>query len=108
MNHRILNIFLKLKILEIGKSNDWLKQQMTESLTLLNSSSPQFLEQVFLRVYQTRLDGVNSSLIDSVSNQLEIDSKKGASLLENILEISKQAVYYNLSEKETVFTFSFF
>ena len=80
---------------------------MTESLTLLNSSSPQFLEQVFLRVYQTRLDGVNSSLIDSVSNQLEIDSKKGASLLETILEISKQAVYYNLSEKETVFTFSF-
>eukprot|EP01080_Neovahlkampfia_damariscottae_P006314 gene6314-10321_t len=75
---------------------------MTEVLSLLNSSPPQFLEQVFLRVYQTRLDGVNSSLIDSVSTQLDVDEKKGTVLLETILEISKQAVYYNFSEKETI------
>jgi hypothetical protein len=75
---------------------------MSELFSLLESSSSQFVDQVFLRVYQTRLDGINSSLVESVSNQLEIDVKKGRQLLESIFELEKQAVYYNVDEKEKV------
>jgi RNA binding exosome subunit len=75
----------------------------SELFSLLESSSSQFVDQVFLRVYQTRLDGINASLVESVSNQLEIDTKKGRQLLESIFELEKQVVYHNVDEKEKVF-----
>jgi hypothetical protein len=41
-------------------------------------------------------------MVESVSNQLEIDVKKGRQLLESIFELEKQAVFYNVDEKEKV------
>jgi hypothetical protein len=66
------------------------------------AQSKTFVEQVFVRVYQTRLDGINDSLLESVAGQLTIDKTKSSDLLQSVLHISKQAVYYNCEAPETV------
>lgn len=67
-----------------------------------SSQSKQFVEQVFVRVYQTRLDGIGNTLLESVSSQLSLDKTKTLELLNSVLFICKQAVFYNLDSTEMV------
>lgn len=69
---------------------------------LASSQSKQFNELVFVRVYQSRQDGISDSLVESVAQQLSIDVTKTKELLASILHVSKQAVYYNCETIEMV------
>lgn len=69
---------------------------------LSSKQSKQFLEQVFIRVYQSRLDGIGNTLLESVSSQLELDKTKTLDLLNSMLFVCKQAVFYNLDSTEMV------
>jgi ferritin-like protein len=78
------------------------KQLLVSLLPLSNAPSKQFIEQIFYRVYQTRLDGLNENLISSVSQQLKIEEEESKDLLNSILYHIKQALLLDLETIEEV------
>jgi hypothetical protein len=71
-----------------------------EALGSLPSQNPKFVEQVFLRVYQTRLDGPNQTLVSSIANEMQIEELAVREILKNVIEIIAKCVYEGWDEQE--------
>jgi hypothetical protein len=72
----------------------------TSALGPLANQNPKFVEQLFLRVYQTRLDGPNQSLVTSVASELEVEETQVREILQAIMDIIARCVYEGLDADE--------
>lgn len=84
---------------------------------LLQSPSKQFVEQLFVRIYQCRLEGISDTLIQQVSQALfsseedESTDKKVSKdelmkcrhCLETMLQILEQCIFFQVESEEEIF-----
>ena len=87
--------------------------KLTPLLLLLQAPSKVFVEQVFVRVYQTRFDGFNSDFVESVAEQLQQNQQVNyhdviEELLSTVLHVIQYCVYHQLNTPEAILTSELF
>lgn len=82
-------------------------------LLLLQAPSKVFVEQVFVRVYQTRFDGFNRDFVESVAEQLQQNQQPNyqvaiEQLLSAVLFVIQYCVYHQLNTPEQILSSELF
>ncbi|KAL0483166.1 hypothetical protein AKO1_014827 [Acrasis kona] len=70
------------------------------TLESLQKSPPKFVEQVFLRVYQTRLDEPSQDFVDMIAEQLQEDEQNTRSIINEVLKLISVCVYDDYDEEK--------
>ena len=76
-------------------------------LLLLQAPSKVFVEQVFVRTYQTRFDGFNFDFVESIADQLQQSQQANyhliiEELLSSVLHVIQYCVYYQYNSIEQI------